>query len=127
MDSGEVVLMPRHHSFTLSEKASDIVNGVPDGRTVAKWKYTMATKHFGKVMKHPDWKYPTVSKSQFVSKAIVFYSEQMIQAVKMDHLESELDEANARIEALEGSWWKRFTGAFREALEERFTGAFRNQ
>ncbi len=89
--------MPRHHSFTLSETASDIVNGVPDGRTVAKWKYTMATKHFGKKMKHPQWKYPTQSKSQFVSKAIIFYSTHEMQVQKMLFLEEELQRANEEL------------------------------
>ena len=105
--------MPRHHSFTLSEMASDIVQGVPDGRTVAKWKYTMATKHFGKRMKHPEWKFPTISKSQFVSKAIIFYSTHEMQVEKMRLLEEKLHEANAQIDK-QGSRWKGLFSGFRK-------------
>ena len=105
--------MPRHHSFTLTEMASDIVRGVPDGRTVAKWKYTMATKHFGKKMKHPQWKFPTQSKSQFVSQAIIFYSTHEMQVEKMRLLEEKLHEANAKLEK-KGSWWKARISGFRK-------------
>ena len=105
--------MPRHHSFTLSELASDIVHGVPDGRTVAKWKYTMATKHFGKKMKHPQWKFPTQSKSQFVSQAIVFYSTHEMQVEKMRLLEEKLHEANAQLEK-KAPWWKAKISGFRK-------------
>jgi len=109
----EDVLMPRHHSFTLSEMASDIVKGVPDGRTVAKWKYTMATKHFGKKMKHPQWKYPTQSKSQFVSQAIIFYSTHEMQVEKMALLEEKLQEANEKL-SKRGPGWKGLFSGFRK-------------
>jgi hypothetical protein len=107
MDPGSVGLMPRHHSFTLSEQASEIIDGVPDGRTVAKWKYTMSTKHFGKKMKHPEWRYPTQSKSQFVSKAIIFYSTHEMQVKKMQILEELLQEANEKLDARK-HWLERF-------------------
>ena len=100
--------MPRHHSFTLSEMASDIVQGVPDGRTVAKWKYTLGTKHFGKKMRHPKWKFPTQSKSQFVSQAIIFYSTHEMQVEKLGLLEEKLIEANEKLAQQSRGWFSVF-------------------
>lgn len=102
--------MPRHHSFTLSEMASDIVQGVPDGRTVAKWKYTMATKHFGKKMKHPQWKFPTQSKSQFVSQAIIFYSTHEMQVEKIGLLEEKVHELQYLLNQKRPGWKGLFSG-----------------